>query len=230
LTNLLESFDLLERFSKNIDLTLKISEIERSLKNANQIGLLKVLEKQSINEDLLNAALIVKDAASQINVIIHTVGILTALPNILQPDECIEYLSLGAGNTGRDFDLVTNKRIAEFKFINWKGGSETIRQNKIFVDFFKLVMEPSNKKKELYVLDKKFPIKFLNGNRALQSVLSKDNSAKEKFYTIYGEKYTVVSNYYSEFHNEVMIIDLKEIASEFRNIEIWDGYNNENFD
>jgi hypothetical protein len=37
--------------------------------------------------------------------VIHAVGILTALPHILEHDERIETLSLGAGNTGRQFDL-----------------------------------------------------------------------------------------------------------------------------
>lgn len=43
------------------------------------------------------------------------------LPHILEPDERVESVSLGAGNTGRDFDLETNVRVAEFKFIHWRG-------------------------------------------------------------------------------------------------------------
>ena len=70
--------------------------------------------------DLLTASYLVKSLAGQINVIIHAVGILTALPEILEENERVEYLSLGAGNTGRQFDLETDRRIAEFKFINWK--------------------------------------------------------------------------------------------------------------
>jgi hypothetical protein len=31
---------------------------------------------------------------------------------------------IGAGYTGREFDLETNYRVAEFKFIHWRGGPE----------------------------------------------------------------------------------------------------------
>lgn len=54
--------------------------------------------------------------------IMHAAGIMVALPWILESGEIVESLSLGAGNTGRDHDLETNRRIAEFKFIDWRGG------------------------------------------------------------------------------------------------------------
>ena len=62
-------------------------------------------------------------------------------------NEVIEELSIGAGNTNRHFDLVTNKRIAEFKFINWSGKQDTIRQNSVFKDFFELDVYETDKKK-----------------------------------------------------------------------------------
>ena len=52
-----------------------------------------------------------KRLAGQINVTIHALGILMCLPHILEPDERVESVSLGAGNTGRDFDLETNVRV-----------------------------------------------------------------------------------------------------------------------
>ena len=58
-------------------------------------------------------------------------------------------LVLGAGNTGREFDLETNYRIAEFKFIHWRGGPDTIRQNSIFKDFFLLADGESANRKYL---------------------------------------------------------------------------------
>jgi hypothetical protein len=79
---------------------------------------------------------LVKRLAREINVVIHALGILLCLPHILEPEETIEYVSLGAGNTGRAFDLETNKRIAEFKFSRWQGGAEAIRQNSLFKDFY----------------------------------------------------------------------------------------------
>ena len=64
----------------------------------------------------------------------------------------IEYVSLGAGNTGRAFDLETNQRIAEFKFIHWQGGPESIRQNSLFKDFYEMAEYDTRKQKFLYVL------------------------------------------------------------------------------
>ena len=61
------------------------------------------------------AALLVKRSAGQINVIVHAVGILVALPKILEPGELVQSLSLGAGNTGRAHDLETDRRIDEFR-------------------------------------------------------------------------------------------------------------------
>jgi len=61
---------------------------------------------------VLGAAGLIKQLAGQINVVIHALGILLCLPHILRPGEVIEYVSLGAGNTGRAFDLETNLRVA----------------------------------------------------------------------------------------------------------------------
>jgi hypothetical protein len=49
---------------------------------------------------VLGAAGLVKQLAGQINMIIHALGILLCLPHILRPSEIIDYVSLGAGNTG----------------------------------------------------------------------------------------------------------------------------------
>lgn len=46
---------------------------------------------------------------------------LLSLPNILDSGERVESLSLGAGNTPGGHDLVTDRRIAEFKFTRWRG-------------------------------------------------------------------------------------------------------------
>ncbi len=77
---------------------------------------------QNITASLLDSAFILKEVAGQINVIVHAVGILIALPHILREGEVIQSLSLGAGNTGKAFDLETDWRVAEFKFIQWRGG------------------------------------------------------------------------------------------------------------
>ena len=84
----------------------------------------------------------------------------------MKPGEIIESVSLGAGNTGRQFDLETNLRIAEYKFIDWRGDSESIRQNGVFKDFFSMAEYETSKTKHLYVVGITHPIRFLTGGRA----------------------------------------------------------------
>ena len=125
-----------------------------------------------VTTEILVAAGLMKRLAGQINVVVHALGILATLPHLLDRGEVIEYVSLGAGNTGRPFDLETNQRIAEFKFIRWQGGPEAIRQNALFKDFYLLAEHSSTKRKYLYVVGTDHPLKFLNSNRAISSVLS----------------------------------------------------------
>ena len=164
---------------------------------------------------MLAAALRIKEAAGQINVVIHAVGILVSLPYILLPGERIASLSLGAGNTGKDFDLETDAQVAEFKFITWRGGPEAIRQNSVFADFFKLAEDDSGRKRCLYVVGKEHPLRFLNGGRSMSSVLSKNRAVSDRFYERHGEKYSVVSEYFEEARGRVDIIDLAEIVPTF---------------
>src|SRR5204862_2851442 len=137
----------------------------------------RTIGTHEIDEALLNGALTIKELAGQVHVVIHAVGILVALPYILERDERIESVSLGAGNTGRDHDLVTDRRIAEFKFIAWRGGAESIRQNALFIDLFNLASAEGRKGRYLYVVDREHPDRFLTSRRALSSVLSRNSTA-----------------------------------------------------
>src|SRR5438552_3747247 len=98
-------------------LTGRLARLETLFRKANRERAAKLSTSQDIGPGLLRAALELKNLAGQINVLIHAAGILTALPSILEDREVIQSLSLGAGNTGRPFDLETNRRVAEFKFI-----------------------------------------------------------------------------------------------------------------
>ena len=126
-----DAIHLLQGF-RGADLTQTIYQIEKSLKGASADSYTSVLATSGAKAEVLGAAGLIKQLAGQINVVIHTLGILLCLPHILRPGEIIDYVSLGAGNTGRAFDLETNLRVAEFKFIRWQGGPESIRQNSLF--------------------------------------------------------------------------------------------------
>jgi hypothetical protein len=156
----------------------------------------------------LDAALLIKRVSGQINVLVHAIGILNALPYVLDAGEVVESLSLGAGNTGRKHDLETDRRVAEFKFIEWRGGPESIRQNTVFVDLFNLASNPTTKRKELYLVGTAIPLRFLQNRRALSSVLSKDVATATRFRALHGDRFTTVGDYYRTVRDEVDIVDL----------------------
>jgi hypothetical protein len=170
----------------------------------------RLYSQNGIDDILLNAAINVKNESSQIHEVVHAIGILLLLPKILEQGEKIQTLSLGAGNTGKDFDLETNKRVAEFKFIHWKGGPESIRKNSLFKDFFYLAENNKKKKRCLYVIGLKYPLEFLRGGRDLSSVL-KDKRLADDYRRKYGNKYKKVCEYYAHRKDRVILTDMKPL-------------------
>jgi hypothetical protein len=210
--------ELIYKFSGS-DLTGTLARIEGSVRGLTAVGTRTFLLEAGAANEVLMAAAAMKRLAGQINVVIHSLGILLCLPHILEVGEQVAYVSLGAGNTGREFDLETNHRVAEFKFIHWRGGPEAIRQNSIFKDFFRLAESKSPKRKYLYVLGTEYPLKFLNGGRALKSVLSRNDTIRKAFYDAHsGERFVKVRDYYELYRDKVRIEDvspwLPELASD----------------
>lgn len=199
----------LERFTHG-DLTATLSRIENSIPGVTVEDLPEFLSESSAHSEILVAASRIKEIAGQINVTIHSLGILLCLPNLLEGGEEVESVSLGAGNTGRRFDLETNYRIAEFKFINWRGGAESIRQNSIFKDFFELAEADTPKRKYLYLLGTDHALRFFTGGRALKSVLSKNDATRVRFADRYGDKYTTVRDFFHEHCDKVSIEDVSQ--------------------
>lgn len=190
----------------------RLNKLEKNLEGAGRQSSQYLCEVQNITSILLASAFALKMAAGQIHEIVHAIGILISLPYILGDDECISSISLGAGNTGRAFDLETNYRVAEFKFIQWKGGAESIRQNSIFKDFYLMAESDIPQDRYLYVVGNKYPLKFFNGGRALSSVLSKNLKLWEDLKTRYGKRFSTVGDYYNYRKQSVNIIDILEIV------------------
>ncbi len=195
-------------------LTERLSELELSFKGLNRKESERLCLAHELDSSLLASAFEIKKLAGQINVLIHAAGILAALPSILEKAEVIESLSLGAGNTGKKFDLETDKRVAEFKFINWRGGAEAIRQNSLFKDFYDLAEFETDKEKYLYVLGLEMPLKFFNGGRNLKSVMSLNKSLSSEFFDKYKDRFTVVHDYFNFRKNSVKITDLIPVVPE----------------
>ena len=206
----MELFDAVEALQKfaGADLTKTLAKVEASLRGVTNDTCANALVSCGAQNDVLAAAGTMKRIAGQINVVIHALGILLCLPHILNDGEKIEYVSLGAGNTGRAFDLETNQRIAEFKFIRWQGGPETIRQNALFKDFYLLAEHAATKSKYLYVLGIEYPLKFFNSGRSLSSVLSRHVDLRDQFGAKFGQQYRTVRDYYCPRKDVVAIVDV----------------------
>lgn len=212
-TDTAQIVDLVRRFTGQ-DLTQTLSRIESSVRGVTAADCATFLEGAGAGREALAAAAEMKRLAGQINVTIHALGILLCLPHILEPGERVEYVSLGAGNTGRDFDLETDLRVAEFKFIRWRGGAESIRQNAVFKDYFLLAEHPTPKRKCLYLLGTDHALRFLRGGRALGSVLSRNDKLHSTFVARFGAAYRTVGDYYAAHGEDVRIEDVSPWLSE----------------
>jgi hypothetical protein len=208
-----DAIRLLQTF-RGANLTGTIHQIEKSLRGASADGYAAALTTSGAKAEVLGAAGLIKQLAAQINVVIHALGILLCLPHILRPGEIIDYVSLGAGNTGRAFDLETNQRIAEFKFIHWQGGAESVRQNALFKDFYEMAEHPSQKEKFLYVLGTEHGEKFFNSGRTMSSVFSRHVKLKNAFNDKFGNRYHTVRDYYLPRKGLVVIQDVTPFVPE----------------
>jgi hypothetical protein len=208
-----EVIRLLAHFAGS-DLTQTLGRIEGGVRGTTAEDCGAFLERAGARREVLAAAAEMKRLAGQINVTIHALGILLCLPHILEPGERVEYVSLGAGNTGRQFDLETNLRVAEFKFIRWRGGAESIRQNSIFKDYVLLAMHPTVKRKHLYLLGTEHALKFLRGGRALSSVLSRNDKLQKVFSARFGDGFRTVGDYFAAHGRAVQIVDVFPWLSE----------------
>jgi hypothetical protein len=99
----------------------------------------------------------------------------------LEDSERIEAVSLAAGNTGKPFDLVTDRRIAEFTFIDWKGGSESIRKQKLFKDFYRLAEADTTKRRYLYFLGDKHAPRVFASATSCKDMLQKYAPLRDAF-------------------------------------------------
>lgn len=190
-------------------LTERVADIERSLIGAGSQHVPAKLAEHAATPQSLAAAMRMKSAAAQIDVVIHALGIVLLAPRLLDPGESILSLSLGAGNTGREFDLETTHRVAEFKFIRWQGGSESIRQNALFKDFYLLAEHETPKRRFVYVLNTHHPLRFLNGGRSISSVLSRHVALSEEFSAKYGARFGRVRDYYAFRRDLVAVVDVE---------------------
>src|ERR1039458_9240946 len=190
---------------------LRVAQLERMVEGVDRNGAFTVLHREGVDEHLLRAALDIKRLAGEVNVVIHALGILLTLPRILEPGEQIRSTSLGAGTGGRPHDLVTTHRIAEFKFIKWRG-HDAVRQQELFADFVNLAEAPGELRRELYVAGAELPRRFLaTSRRALSSVCDRRRDVLDRIWAAHGDSYQTVAEYTAACGRDVTIVDLEEI-------------------
>lgn len=207
-----KDLEIIENFQGE-SLTESLSLIESRIRGISSNTSEEFSLSFGVNNDLVQSVRAVKKVAGQINVVLHAAGIMNSLPTLLQGGEIVESVSLGAGNTGRKFDLETNFQVAEFKFIDWKGGAETIRQNGLFKDFYNLAEHETSKEKKLYVIGTEYPLKFFTGGRTLASVLSRQPKIMASIRQKYGSGISMAREYYELHKKSVQIIDISEHLS-----------------
>ncbi|CAB4886849.1 MAG: hypothetical protein F2793_10055 [Actinobacteria bacterium] len=166
-----------------------------------------------VDDSLLAGAVSVKALSAQIDVVLHAVGIIEALPHILAPGEQVQALSLGAGNTNRDFDLETDLQVAEFKFIGWRGGAESVRQDAVLIDVFNLDRAKTERRKVLYLTGSSIPLRYLStSKRKTRACLARRPGVLEQFDAIYGaDAFIHVADYWAAVRDRIEVVDLVDV-------------------
>jgi len=187
------SMDMIQRFKGN---NLKQKFLE--LKNI-------ILHDQKIPDltEIYHSALEVKKLSAQIDEIVHATGIIQCLSKILEKDEEVIDLSLASSSEGEGIDLVTNKRIAEFKFARWQlNNANGMRKRQVFADLVNLYLHPTTKSKELYVFNAEMIKIYFSSIRAKwKNVLSRSGGLDRKL-----EEHLNERGIYGKYLNDVYSI------------------------
>ncbi|MDX3191000.1 PE-PGRS family protein [Streptomyces sp. MN03-5084-2B] len=163
-----------------------------------------------MTDELLKAALLVRERAGRVNDLIHAAMIVRALPKILEPGERITCRpSLASGNDpSRKFDLETDRRVAEFKAASWKG-RDTMRKRMLVADLVGLVLGRGRLRAELYVLGP-LPINFLRtSNSPVEWMLGRSSPNLRRSYAQrFGSAELTVSQFTTGPAADVALVDL----------------------
>jgi hypothetical protein len=190
----------------------RVAQLERLIAGAEQVELGAVLEREHIDDLVLRAALLVKQFAGEVNVIIHAVGILLTLPFIMERGERVLEASLGASTGGRPYDLQTTLPIAEFKFTRWRG-HDAVRQREVFADFVNLAEAVDDgRRRQLFVAGALRPTYFPRASqRKLSSVCERRPEVLGRIRQRHGDLFQTVAEYTAACGDRVEIIDLAQI-------------------
>jgi hypothetical protein len=191
-----------------------VTELERSVTGVDREAIAGLLMSKRVDNDVLAAAIAIKSFAGQINVLIHALGIMLALTQILSPGERVNAVSLGAGTGDRLYDLETDRRIAEFKFTRWRG-QDAVRQRELFADFVALAESADPRKRQLFVAGLVLPAKFLHSNRSIASVCQRRPEVLARIRAHHGDSVKTVAEYAAAHKGEVELVDVAPLLPAF---------------
>lgn len=216
-TSIAQALQQVDEF-KGLLLANTVGQLESRLQRATLTQLEQVNYDMGISDVLLKAAAMVKRASAEINVVIHTVGILYSLPHLLRPAELIISTSLGAGNSGSEFDVVTDQRIAEFKFQFWQKGANALRKKTLFQDYYRLARNNTQKEKYLYVTETQRPLNFLQGKSSVKGIMDRNRSLWDDFNERFGGEYETVGEFYRRFADQVQVVNLYQVVPDLARV------------
>jgi hypothetical protein len=191
-----------------------VTELERSITGVDRDAIASLLLSKRIDNDVLAAAIAIKTFAGEINVLIHAIGIMLALAQILVPGERVKAVSLGAGTGGRHHDLETDRRVAEFKFTRWRG-HDAVRQRELFADFVALAESSDPRKRQLFVAGLALPEKFLRSNSSIVSVCQRRPEVLARIRIQHGDSLRTVAEYAAAHKGEVELVDVTRLLPAF---------------
>lgn len=174
---------LLRHHLENID--QEIAKFEKVASKEEQLK--ELLDNFDELDDLFYEALKVKKIYGRINDLIHAYGMLKYLRQDFRKDESkplgILSLSLGPNSSTARHDLVSKKKVAEFKFSDWnENGKNGIRGKQVAKDFVRLILNyketPTENQRKYYLFlhrkkDVKLAVDYLKGDSNLEKILTK---------------------------------------------------------
>lgn len=201
----------LDDFLRVAPLTVTIGQLESELESADREGAAQAAAAAGITAELLTAAVTVRARLGRINDLIHAAGIALALPRML--DDCERITSkpsLAAGNDSRrPYDLLTDRRAAEFKFAQWKG-ADAMRKRQTFKDLVLLAASDAPRA-ELLVIGSE-PEQFLRTCTSTAAWgLDRAKAARILFESRFGPLDTTIAQFTATHAAHVAITDIRTL-------------------
>lgn len=199
-------------FLERAPLTSAIAGLEHALDERSSEDVGDVVSDAGIDQDLLVASVVTRAGLGRLTDLIHAVGIVLALPRLLEPGEVVvNRPSLAAGNDpSRPYDLETDRRVAEFKFSVWTG-KDAMRKRQTFKDFVHLAADDSGRRRCLYVIGKR-PVRFLRTTTAAAAWgLDRHPATRRLFAEQFGPLEQEIGAFV-ESRDDVELVDLTELA------------------